>query len=160
MLPKTLIAPALITQNNHTTIQCWNFTLSPFTSSTSPGTQGALKTTLSSASNLTFSAPSYIIIPPRFNGGLHTAPRAQLVHYLSGVAHITVPQDDGVELWLVGGKGGLVFALDTEGEGHVTKYPSDEETVVVTFGLEGEREGWGVEVLVDGGGCEGLQSFV
>lgn len=48
---------------------------------------------------------------------------------MSGVAHITLPgaQDQG--LWVIGGANGLIVAADTTGEGHITTYPSDRETL-------------------------------
>jgi hypothetical protein len=147
-----LIAPALVTKNNHTTVQCWKLA-TPFKRSSVPGVSGAQVATISNNTNL-----GYTILPPRFDGGIHTAPVPQLVHFLSGVAHITLPQDDSVDLWLVGGKSGLVFAVDTTGSGHITRYPSDQETVTITAPFaDGKIPEY--EVLAEGP-CTGKQTFV
>jgi hypothetical protein len=77
---------------------------------------------------------------------------------LSGLAHITLPQDEAKELWLLGGKSGLLFAADTEGLGHVTRYPSDQETITFVTPFEG-----GIvpphEVIKEGG-CERGSTWV
>ena len=147
-----LTAPALVTINNRTAIQCWRL-LTPFVTSSTPGTAGASALTLTNVTDF-----GYTILPPRFNGGQHTAPAPQIVHFVSGLAHITLPHDESQELWLLGGKGGLLFATDTTGEGHVTMYPGDEVTVGVLAPFEGgvvpEYE------VVKEGGCEGVQTFV
>lgn len=148
-----LTAPALVTNSqNNTVFQCWKLT-TPFKRSSVPGVSGTQVATISNNTNL-----AYTILPPRYNGGLHTAPAAQLVHFLSGVAHLTLPQDNGTDLWILGGKGGLLFAVDTTGTGHFTMYPSDQETVAITAPFEGgkvpEHE------VLNEGPCEGLQTFV
>ena len=104
--------------------------------------------------------PAYTILPPRFTsgGGQHNAPVPQIVHFLSGVAHITLPDDASQELWLVGGVGGLLFAADTTGTGHITTYPSDQETVGLVAPFEGGRVP-GYEVVREGA-CGGLQTFI
>jgi hypothetical protein len=147
-----LIAPALVTKNNHTTIQCWKLT-SPFKRSAVPGISGAQVTTLSNNTNL-----AYSILPPRFDGGLHTAPSPQLVHFLSGISHVTLPQDASVDLWIVGGKAGLLFAVDTTGLGHITRYPSDQETVAITapFAQDIIPE----HTVLKEGPCLGIQTFI
>lgn len=152
--PQThLIAPALLTSPlNTTTIHCINLTL-PFTTSSTPGISGTRTLTLPTANT------TYTIIPPRFNGGLHNAPVPQLVHFVSGLVHITLPQDPGGEgLWIVGGKGGLVFAADALGMGHQTRYPGDEVTVGVLAPFEGGKVPE-YEVVREGG-CEGVQTFL
>jgi hypothetical protein len=147
-----LVASALVTQNNRTIIQCWKLA-SPFERSSVPGVDGAQVATISNNTNL-----AYSILPPRFDGGIHTAPAPQLVHFLSGVAHITLPHDDSVDLWLVGGKAGLLFAVDTTGSGHTSRYPSDQETVALTAPFaSGEIPKY--EVLFDGP-CVGKQTLV
>lgn len=55
------------------------------------------------------------------------------VIFLSGLAHITLPESDD-EAWIHGGKEGAILALDTaavSAQGHNTKYPSDEVTVAL-----------------------------
>ena len=81
----------------------------------------------------------------------------QIVHFVSGIAHITLP-DATQDLWLVGGAGGLLFATDTTGSGHITRYPSDQETVGLLAPFEGGRVP-GYEVVKEGA-CEGLQTFI
>lgn len=83
---------------------------------------------------------------------------ARLVHFVSGVAHITLPHDDSVDLWIVGGKGGLLFAVDTTGMGHMTRYPSDQETLAITAPFEGRKVP--EYKVVNEGPCEGAQTFV
>jgi hypothetical protein len=147
-----LIAPALVTRNNNTIIECWKLN-SPFKRAYTPGIIGTQTAVVSNNTNL-----AYTILPPRYDGGLHTAPLPQLVHFLSGVAHLTLPQDASIELWVVGGKGGLLFATDTTGIGHVTTYPSDQETVALTApfadGRIPEHE------VINQGPCLGKQTFV
>jgi len=109
---------------------------------------------------------AYTILPPRFNGGLHTAPAPQIVHFVSGLAHITLPtsstsstsENSSQELWIVGGAGGLLIAADTTGSGHITRYPSDQETVGIVAPFEGGRIP-AYEVLREGA-CQGVQTFV
>jgi hypothetical protein len=88
----------------------------------------------------------------------HTDHISRIVHFLSGLAHITLPQDPTKDLWIVGGKGGLLFAVDTQGLGHLTTYPSDRETVAIAVpfqdGAVPEYE------VVKDGACEGLQTWV
>ncbi len=102
--------------------------------------------------------PAYTILPPRFDGGLHTAPAPQIVHFVSGAAHITLPDDSSQDLWVLGGAGGLLFATDTTGSGHITRYPSDEETVGLLAPFEGDVVP--PYAVVKEGGCEGVQKFV
>jgi hypothetical protein len=74
-----------VTIDNHTVIQCWRLA-KPFVTSSTPGTTGAKAAVISNVTNL-----AYTILPPRFDGGLHTAPAPQIVHFVSGLAHITLP---------------------------------------------------------------------
>jgi hypothetical protein len=147
-----LIAPALVTRNNQTVVECWKLA-SPFNRSSTPGVNGAQVATLGNFTDL-----AYSILPPRYDGGLHNAPVPQLVHFLSGVAHITVPQDALIDLWLIGGKSGLLFAVDTTGPGHISRYPSDQDTVAITAPFAGGKLPK-YEILSEGP-CLGLQTFV
>lgn len=77
--------------------------------------------------------------------------------FISGLAHITLPQFDA-EAWVHGGRNGAILALDTadvSGQGHYAKYPSDEETVAlqVPFGGKGIP---GHRVLHEGA-CKGAE---
>jgi len=76
---------------------------------------------------------TYTVIPPRFNGGLHNDPAPQYVAFLSGLAHVTLPNATG-EVWIQGGKYGLLIAVDNAAVskyGHITTYPSDADTVTL-----------------------------
>ena len=64
---------AIAAANGESTLECWQ--LGPFASSSVPGTAGALNLFLGDMSNAT-----YTVIPPRFDGGLHTAPAVQYVY--------------------------------------------------------------------------------
>ncbi|KAF1958511.1 hypothetical protein CC80DRAFT_546741 [Byssothecium circinans] len=120
-----LTATAIVTKNNNSAFECWQLT-EPFRRSSVPGVSGTQVATISNNTNF-----AYTILPPRYDGGIHTAPAPQLVHFLSGVAHLTLPNDASVDAWVVGGVGGLLFAVDTTGTGHITRYPSDQETVAI-----------------------------
>lgn len=77
------------------------------------------------------------------------------VIFLSGLAHITLPHS-GKEAWIRGGKEGAILALDTakvSGDGHITKYPSDEVTVAMQLPLQGKKVP-GHQIL-HGGACKG-----
>ena len=128
---KHLQAHAIVTNaQNHSTFECWQF-VEPVTISSVSGAEGAA----------VFSFPNtkqadYTTIPARFDGGLHNAPVPQLVVPLAGLAHVTLPipthEDSSMnELWVVGGGLGAILALDTEGLGHISTYPSDQPTVIL-----------------------------
>lgn len=76
---------------------------------------------------------SYSVLPPNFNAGVHNAPTTQWVAFLSGLAHITLPNST-VDAYVPGGKNGFIFAADTaavSATGHSTNYPSDCETIAL-----------------------------
>lgn len=147
-----LIAPALVTKNNQTIVECWKLT-TPFKRSSTPGVNGAQVATIGNFTDL-----AYSILPRRYDGGLHNAPVPQLVHFLSGVVHVTAPQNPSIDLWLVGGKSGLLFAVDTTGSGHVSRYPSDQETVAITAPFAGGKVP--EHKILNEGPCLGMQTFV
>ena len=77
------------------------------------------------------------------------------VIFLSGLAHITLPESDD-EAWIHGGKEGAILALDTaavSAQGHYTEYPSDEVTVALQVPF---KEVPGHRVL-HRGACEGRE---
>lgn len=87
----------------------------------------------------------------------------QIVHFVSGWAHITLPTGSAAgntsqELWVAGGAGGLLIAADTTGSGHITRYPSDQETVGILAPFEGGKIPQ--HEVVKEGACQGLQTFV
>ena len=56
--------------------------------------------------------------------------------FLAGVAHVTLPIPTSKnksldEAWILGGPQGFLIAIDTEGAGHTTTYPSDQPTVAL-----------------------------
>jgi hypothetical protein len=82
---------------------------------------------------------------------------SRIVHFVSGLARITLPQDLTKELWVVGGKGGLLLAVDTTGLGHVTTYPSDQETIAMVAPF---KDGLVPEyAVIKDGACEGVQTW-
>ncbi|CAD0099938.1 unnamed protein product, partial [Aureobasidium mustum] len=104
-----LTATALVTNAaNESALECWRFA-TPLIDSSQPGIAGSL------TFNFNASSASYTIIPPRFNGSRHNSP---------------APQD---EEWFIGGNQGLLVAADTTGDGHITNYPSDQYTSVLTM---------------------------
>lgn len=52
------------------------------------------------------------------------------VYFTSGFAVVSIPNSTA-SVRIKGGRDGLIIAADTVGEGHVTKYPSNEETVAL-----------------------------
>ncbi|EMR68318.1 putative 34-dihydroxy-2-butanone 4-phosphate synthase protein [Eutypa lata UCREL1] len=75
------------------------------------------------------------IIPARYDGGLHNAPRKQFVWWISGMVHFTLPNATG-EAWIYGGKHGIIFGDDTADSsewGHGTAYPGGDETIALTI---------------------------
>ncbi|KJZ75180.1 hypothetical protein HIM_05374 [Hirsutella minnesotensis 3608] len=126
---------AIAASNGHSIIQCWQL-YAPVQLSNVSGTAGASNTQLGSVESC-----AYTIIPPNFDGGLHNAPAAQYVSFLSGSAHITVPgsQDEAV---VDGGADGLIIVTDTvdvSKQGHRTVYPEDNPTVALQIPLERGR---------------------
>ncbi|BCR83390.1 uncharacterized protein ACHE_10792A [Aspergillus chevalieri] len=147
----TLNVTVIGARNNKSILECW--ALDPgFTESSQAGTAGSEILNLGSVSG----NASYSVIPAKFDGGRHNAPAMQWVVFLSGLAHISLPHSDK-EAWIRGGKGGAILALDTakvSGDGHVTKYPSDEVTVALQVPLKEKVPGHHV---LHGGACEGKE---
>ena len=77
--------------------------------------------------------------PPHEEYGLHNAPSAQIVVYLSGSINVTVLTKLEQQSVIMGGRNGMFFAMDTEGEGHYATYPSDEWTVGLMIPLKDGR---------------------
>lgn len=66
-----------------------------------------------------------------------TPPPTRWVVFLSGLAHITLPNST-LEAYIPGGKNGAILALDTADVstlGHITTYPSQETTVALEIPL-------------------------
>ncbi|KAN0133339.1 hypothetical protein V8E53_008779 [Lactarius tabidus] len=122
--PPFLNITALTAHNGVSALECWQL-LPGFATSSQSGTVGASSLQLGNVANA-----SYAVLPPGFNAGLHNAPANQWVIFLSGLAHITLPNSTD-EAYVNGGKNGLLFAADTSDVstlGHSTNYPSREET--------------------------------
>ncbi|KAI0246061.1 hypothetical protein BJV78DRAFT_1286747 [Lactifluus subvellereus] len=125
--PAFLNITALTAQNGLSVLECWQI-LPAFTTSSQTGTAGASILQLGNVANM-----SYSVLPSGFNGGLHNAPTTQWVAFLSGLAHITFPNST-TEAFIPGGEDGFIFAADTasvSAKGHITNYPSGEETRVL-----------------------------
>lgn len=62
--------------------------------------------------------------------------------FLSGLAHLSLPEDPTTSAYVLGGEFGLIFAADTadvSGVGHSTSYPGNTETVALQVPtLDGE----------------------
>jgi hypothetical protein len=61
------------------------------------------------------------------------------VYFISGLAHITLPNATG-EVWVQGGKYGLIIAADDAAVskyGHTTSYPGDADTVALQVPFKG-----------------------
>ncbi|KAK8109337.1 hypothetical protein PG984_015138 [Apiospora sp. TS-2023a] len=111
------------------TLECWQLD-APFIVSNTAGISGTAVAKLGSVTNI-----DYSVVPPNFDGGLHNAPVNQWVMVTSGLAHITIPDDDSDGVYVQGGEFGLIFAADTAGlsEGHYTTYPGTTETTALLF---------------------------
>lgn len=58
------------------------------------------------------------------------------VIFLSGLANITLPHHSQYAT-LQGGAGGVIFAADTTGDGHITTYPGNTTTVAIQVPVGG-----------------------
>ncbi|KAF1985907.1 hypothetical protein K402DRAFT_356312 [Aulographum hederae CBS 113979] len=127
-----LTATAIVTTPQNTSaFECWKFT-TPLASSATGGTVGAQVLSFESLAN----RATYTLLPARFDGGVHNAPSVQLVIFLSGVIHLTLPNSTA-ETWVIGGANGMIVAADVTGTGHRTVYPTDETTVAIQVPFEG-----------------------
>ena len=68
--------------------------------------------------------------------------QCRIVVFLSGLAHITLPYPasnnaSSDEAWVSGGAEGLIVAVDTEGSGHITRYPLDTTTIAIQIPFAG-----------------------
>ncbi|PHH91005.1 hypothetical protein CDD83_1983 [Cordyceps sp. RAO-2017] len=118
---------AITARDGRSTIECWQLD-APVQLSASPGTKGASNTQLGDVDKL-----AYTVLPADFDGGLHNAPAAQYVAFLSGHARITVPGSDDVAD-IHGGADGLIIVTDIASastEGHRTTYPGKTPTAAL-----------------------------
>ncbi|KAJ5670011.1 uncharacterized protein N7477_005374 [Penicillium maclennaniae] len=149
-LGNTLNVTVLGAQNNISTLECWALS-SGFKTSSEAGTAGSKSLDLGELGG----DSTYTILPAGFNGGRHNAPALQWVIFLSGLAHITLPNSTA-EAWVAGGKNGAILALDTadvSALGHCTTYPSKEQTIALEIPLgRGDLPG---HTVLHGGPCKG-----
>ncbi|KAI1385089.1 uncharacterized protein F4822DRAFT_417266 [Hypoxylon trugodes] len=119
-------------RDNVSVLECWQLS-TPFATSDVPGVAGTQTLELGGLANAT-----YTVIPPRFDSGLHNAPVKQYVWFVSGVAHLSLPNATG-EAIVNGGRYGLIYADDTKdisGWGHLSRYPGGDQTITVTFPVQ------------------------
>ncbi|MCJ1460423.1 hypothetical protein MMC28_010805 [Mycoblastus sanguinarius] len=106
-------------------LECWQLT-APFVASAAAGTSGSVFAQLGETG-----ATSYGLIPAEFDGGVHNAPVVQWVAFIAGKVVISLPKSTQTAT-VPGGRHGLILAADTANVstlGHITKYPSKQETV-------------------------------
>lgn len=65
---------AIVADHGYSTLECWQLD-APFDISDEPGTAGSAVTQLGDTSNV-----SYSVLPPHYDGGVHTAPHNQYVN--------------------------------------------------------------------------------
>lgn len=129
--PPTLNLTTLTSSKGLSVFECWQ--LQPgFASSSQKGTVGAEIMQLGGLANA-----SYSIIPANFSAGLHNAPNVQYVIFMSGVAHITFPSSNASAVIRGGTPASILLAVDTDTTGHITTYPSDEQTIALQIPTAG-----------------------
>lgn len=129
--PSTLNLTAIASSNGSSVFECWQ--LQPgFASSSQKGTVGAEIMQLGGLANA-----SYSIIPGNFSAGLHNAPNVQYVIFLSGVAHVTFPSSNASAFFKGGTPASILLAVDTDTTGHITNYPSGEQTIALQIPTAG-----------------------
>ncbi|KDQ54572.1 hypothetical protein JAAARDRAFT_49197 [Jaapia argillacea MUCL 33604] len=129
----TLNVTAIAAVNGSSVFQCWALE-PPFVTSSQAGTIGASSMQLGNLANA-----SYSIIPGNFSAGRHNAPAVQYVVFLSGLAHVTLPNSTA-DAWVPGGSNGLLVAADVASVstyGHITTYPSPFETIALQIPTAG-----------------------
>ncbi|KAI4120562.1 MAG: hypothetical protein LQ338_006925 [Usnochroma carphineum] len=125
--PTYLSITAISAINGASTIECWRLT-APFKTSAEAGVSGASLAQLGKAGNV-----SYVVLPPRYNGGLHNAPAVQYVAFIAGKAIVSTPETRQSAI-INGGKAGLIIAADTADvskQGHDTQYPTEQQTIAI-----------------------------
>ncbi|RYP47113.1 hypothetical protein DL768_006787 [Monosporascus sp. mg162] len=71
---------------------------------------------------------SYAVIPPNYDG--------RCVAFISGLAYITLPDDDTTCTHISGGEFGLIFertSAEVGGKGHRTQYQGITETIALVM---------------------------
>ncbi|KAL9020292.1 MAG: hypothetical protein Q9185_002473 [Variospora sp. 1 TL-2023] len=127
--PNHLTLTAISAKNGVSTIERWQLK-SPFATASEAGVSGVPFAQLGKTSSA-----SYAVIPPHYDSPPHPAPQLQYVCFLTGEAVITIPET-GQSATIKGGRHGLIIAADTKDVsrvGHVTTYPTGEETVAISM---------------------------
>ncbi|KAI1376435.1 hypothetical protein F4677DRAFT_418518 [Hypoxylon crocopeplum] len=128
--PLKLNITAIGASHGRSTLECWQLD-DPFSPSSEPGSAaGPYTAQLGDLSNIT-----YTFIPPNYDQGFHTAPWPQWVVFTTGLAHITLPDDNSTGAYIFGGEFGVIFAADTPDvslKGHRSQYPGD----MMSIGLQ------------------------
>ncbi|KAI4159554.1 MAG: hypothetical protein L6R39_000335 [Caloplaca ligustica] len=125
--PTTLNVTAISAKDGASTIECWQLA-APFKTSAEAGVSGAAIAQLGKAGSA-----SYVVLPPKFNGGLHNAPAVQYVVFIAGEAVVTTPETQQAAI-IKGGADGLIIAADTAAVsrlGHNTQYPTGQQTIAI-----------------------------
>ncbi|KAK6078124.1 small secreted protein [Seiridium cupressi] len=114
-------------------LQCWQLPY-PFGISNAPGVANGSYAVIGEVANTTLT-----VIPANSDGGRHYAD-SQWVYFITGLAHITLPNSSD-EAWINGGKYGLLWAGDPSKfskHGHSTFY--HEQSVTLALMTEGGKE--------------------
>ncbi|KAF1352071.1 hypothetical protein BDV97DRAFT_269943, partial [Delphinella strobiligena] len=126
---------AIAAINGSSVLECWNLKQPPFDAA------GALNYPLGNSTNAFLG-----IIPPRTHIGQAFAPSVQLSIFLSGMAHISLPNaseaSNESEAYIQGGSHGMLIAADTRNVsryGHITNFPGDEATLIAEFPVAGNK---------------------
>ncbi|KAH6648486.1 hypothetical protein BKA67DRAFT_538518 [Truncatella angustata] len=107
-------------------LQCWQLP-TPFDISSTPGVANGSYVFLGPVANATLT-----VVPANSDGGRHYA-QPQWVHFITGLAHITLPRSSD-EARINGGKYGLLWAGDTRDVrkcGHSTFYHEESVTLAL-----------------------------
>ncbi|KAJ5605678.1 hypothetical protein N7510_008459 [Penicillium lagena] len=153
-LGKTLNVTVITAHHGRSAIECW--ALEPdFETSTVTGTDGASFLSLGPIGGVAGGNTSYVVVPPKFDGGIHNAPVNQWVICLSGELRITLPNSTS-SARISAGKNSALLALDTPDVsklGHYTDYPSEDRSIGLEIPL-GEA-GVPKHRVLSEGACEG-----
>ncbi|KAI1075668.1 hypothetical protein F5B20DRAFT_573296 [Whalleya microplaca] len=126
--PYNLNVTAVTADKGSSILECWQLDV-PFSPSTYVGISGSATAYLGSLANIT-----YTVVPPHYDGELHNAPFKQWVVFISGLAYLTLPDDETTGAYISGGGHGVIFAADTADvslKGHLTQFPGVTETVLL-----------------------------
>lgn len=152
---------AIGAQSGSSTLECWQMD-QPFATSSTPGTSGSAQTSLDKVSSLSYTiipsnfdggihhapANQYVLPCPlcpllRLLSTVCVMTCMRLLNltycgrwvvFTTGLAYITLPDDNQTSAYVNGGQFGLIFAADTKNvsrEGHRTQYPGVTETIAL-----------------------------